>query len=50
LQVGFFGKDALSFTIVQMGFATLALAAVVTLIVFWQTADRVLAVSLENLT
>jgi hypothetical protein len=32
----FFGKDAISFTIVQMGFATLVLAAVVALIVFWQ--------------
>ncbi len=32
----FFGKDALSFTIVQMGFATLVLAAVVSLIVFSQ--------------
>jgi hypothetical protein len=32
----FFGKDATSFTIVQMGFATLVLAAFVALIVFWQ--------------
>jgi hypothetical protein len=32
----FLGKDATSFTIVQMGFATLVLAAFVALIVFWQ--------------
>src|SRR5262249_16198938 len=33
----FFSRDATSFTVVQMMFATLVLAAFVTLIVFWQT-------------
>jgi len=33
----FFGEDATGFTLVQMGFATLVLAAFVALIVFWQT-------------
>jgi hypothetical protein len=37
LQVGFFSKDATSFTVVQMMFATLMLAAFLSLIVFWQT-------------
>jgi isoprenylcysteine carboxyl methyltransferase (ICMT) family protein YpbQ len=37
LQVGFFNQDATSFTVVQMMFATLMLAAFVLLIVFWQT-------------
>ena len=32
----FFDKDATSFTVVQMMFATLVLAALVSLIVFWQ--------------
>jgi hypothetical protein len=32
----FFSKDATSFTVVQMMFATLVLAAFVTLVVFWQ--------------
>ena len=31
-----FGKDATSFTVVQMMFATLVLAAFVALLVFWQ--------------
>ena len=33
----FFSKDATSFTVVQMMFATLMLAAFLSLIVFWQT-------------
>jgi hypothetical protein len=33
----FFSRDAISFTVVQMMFATLVLAAFVALIVFWQT-------------
>ena len=33
----FFSKDAVSFTVVQMMFATLMLAAFLSLIVFWQT-------------
>jgi hypothetical protein len=33
----FFSEDATSFTVVQMMFATLMLAALVALIVFWQT-------------
>ena len=33
----FFSKDATSFTVVQMMFATLVLAAFVSLIVFWQS-------------
>jgi hypothetical protein len=33
----FFSQDAISFTVVQMMFATLVLAAFVALIVFWQT-------------
>jgi len=32
----FFSKDATSFTVVQMMFATLVLAAFVALLVFWQ--------------
>jgi len=32
-----FSKDATSFTVVQMMFATLMLAAFLSLIVFWQT-------------
>ena len=32
----FFSKDATGFTLVQMGFAMLVLAAFVALIVFWQ--------------
>ena len=32
----FFSKDATGFTLVQMGFAMLVLAAFVVLIVFWQ--------------
>jgi hypothetical protein len=32
----FFSKEATSFTVVQMMFATLVLAAFVTLLVFWQ--------------
>jgi hypothetical protein len=42
LQIGgvvagwFFSKDATSFTVVQMMFATLVLAAFVTVLVFWQ--------------
>ena len=32
----FFSEDATGFTLVQMGFATLVLAAFVVLIVFWQ--------------
>jgi hypothetical protein len=32
----FFGKDDTGFTLVQMGFATLVLAAFVALVVFWQ--------------
>jgi hypothetical protein len=42
LQIGgfvaswFFSKDDTGFTLVQMGFATLVLAAFVALIVFWQ--------------
>ena len=37
----FFSKDATSFTVVQMMFATLVLAAFVALLVFWP-------ISLEN--
>ena len=33
----FFSEDATGFTLVQMGFATLVLAALVALFVFWQT-------------
>ena len=33
----FFSEDATGFTLVQMGFATLVLAAIVPLFVFWQT-------------
>jgi len=33
----FFSEDATSFTVVQMMFATLVLAAFVSLIVFWQS-------------
>jgi hypothetical protein len=33
----FFSKDATSFTVVQMMFATLVLAAFVALLVFWQS-------------
>jgi hypothetical protein len=33
----FFSKDATSFTVVQMAFATLVLAAFVALLVFWQS-------------
>jgi hypothetical protein len=33
----FFSKDATSFTVVQMMVATLVLAALVALLVFWQT-------------
>ena len=32
----FFSEDATSFTVIQMMFATLVLAAFVSLIVFWQ--------------
>jgi hypothetical protein len=34
--LAFFSKDATSFTVVQMMFATLVLAAFVVLLVFWQ--------------
>jgi hypothetical protein len=33
----FFSKDATSFTVLQMAFATLVLAAIVALLVFWQS-------------
>ena len=33
----FFSEDAPGFALVQMGFATLVLAALVALLVFWQT-------------
>jgi len=33
----FFSDDATGFTLVQMGFATLVLAALVALFVFWQS-------------
>jgi hypothetical protein len=33
----FFNEDDTGFTLVQMGFATLVLAAFVALLVFWQT-------------
>ena len=33
----FFSKDATSFVVVQMMFATLVLAAIMSLIVYWQT-------------
>ena len=33
----FFSEDATGFTLVQMGFATVVLAAIVALFVFWQT-------------
>jgi hypothetical protein len=36
----FFSKDATSFTVVQMMFATLVLAAFMTLVVFWQQLIR----------
>jgi hypothetical protein len=32
----FFNEDATGFTLVQMGFATLVLATIVALFVFWQ--------------
>jgi hypothetical protein len=33
----FFSKDATSFTVLQMAFATLVLAAIVAVLVFWQS-------------
>ena len=38
----FFNEDATGFTLLQMGFATLVLAAFVAVLVFWQTLVKYL--------